>query len=150
MMRQKLVEMTKQVKQLAIKDETCRLLMTIPGVGPVISSAYIATIDDPKRFSRGGQGVGLSGPGPVDQSVGRNGVSRANHQRRRSLIAMVAGRGGPCATHPEPSGQCAESLGLQLAKRKGGSKAKVAVARKLAAILHRIWLTGKPFDAFPT
>ncbi|MEH6579519.1 MAG: transposase [Amphritea sp.] len=39
--------------------------------------------------------------------------------------------------------------GLKLAKRKGGSKARVAVVRKLAAILHRIWLTGKPFDAFP-
>jgi transposase len=50
MMRAKKAALDRQLSQLARKDEVCRRLMTIPGVGPIVSLWFKATIDDPRRF----------------------------------------------------------------------------------------------------
>lgn len=147
-LRRSLSEMTRRVKQLARQDITCRLLMSVPGVGPVVSSAYIATIDDPTRFRRSDQVGAYLGLAPSiiqsGESEYRGRITKEGDRLLRWLLVeaahvLLTRSGTDCAL---------KRWGKRLQKRKGLAKAKVAVARKLATVLHRIWLTGEPFVAW--
>lgn len=120
-------------------DPVAHRLMTIPGVGVVVALAYTAVIDDPARFRRSssvGAYLGLTPrryqSGDVDRA-GRiskcgDGLLRAYlFEAATVLLSRGAGRSS------------VKTWGLKLAKRIGKSRAKVAVARKLAVIMHRIW-----------
>lgn len=146
-LRQDVAKLTKHLKKLARQDATCSLLMTVPGVGPLVATTYVATIDDPGRFSRSDQIAAYAGlvpsvyqSGDVDQ---RGRITKEGDRLLRYLL-VEASHVLLNITH----GTCAlKRWGKRLEKRKGAAKAKVAVARKLAMILHRMWLTGTPFQA---
>lgn len=135
----------RQVKTLARRYETTRLLMTVPGVGPITALAFMAGIDDPSRFRRSrsvGAYCGLTprryASGEIDWS-GR--ISKCGDTMLRTCLFEAAG-----ALLTRTQKWCAlKAWGLRLAKRVGMKKAKVAVARKLAIILHRMWRDGTSF-----
>ena len=130
------------------QDPVRRRLQTVPGVGALISSAYQATIDDPHRFVRARQVADYVGLAPRVHQSGevdlRGRISReGDHLLRWHLVEaahVLLTRGRDCAL---------KRWGLALAARKGASKAKVAVARKLAVLLWRLWLKGEDFQAWP-
>jgi transposase len=120
--------------------------MTAPGIGPVTALAYAATVDDPSRFRRSrsvGAYVGLSprrhASGEIDWT-GR--ISKCGDAKMRTYLFEAA---GVLLTRVE-KWSALKAWGLRLAKRIGFKKAKVAVARKLAVILHRMWLEGTDFQ----
>lgn len=134
------------VRALAKNAPTVRRLMTVPGVGPVTALAFVSTIDDPKRFASAndvGAYLGLTPRRHQSGEVDRTGrISKHGDRLMRyylfeaaNVLLNVVRRGSPLKT-----------WGTTLKKRIGHKKAKVAVARKLAIILHCIWTDGTEFQ----
>jgi transposase len=139
-------ELDRQVLKLARHDMQVRRFMTVPGVGPVTALCFKATIDDPTRFKRSrsvGAYVGLTtrrhASGEVDWS-GR--ISKCGDAMLRMYLFEAAG----VLLTRVPKWSALKAWGMRLVKRNGLRKAKVAVARKLAVILHRMWIDGTEFN----
>ena len=135
----------RQIAARAKASEPCRRLMTVPGVGPRMALTYVAAVDDPSRFSKSrnvGAHFGLTPrrwqSGETDWS---GGISRAGDAGVRCALYQAAN-----ALIHHSRGWCAlKSWAVRLAGRRGLGKAKVALARKLAGILHRMWISGEPY-----
>jgi transposase len=122
-----------------------RRLMTVPGIGAINALAFCAAIDDPSRFRRSrsvGAYFGLTprrhASGEVDWT-GR--ISKCGDGLVRTYLFEAAG----VLMTRVPHWCRLKAWGLRLAKRIGFKKARVAVARKLAVILHRMWCDGTDF-----
>lgn len=140
-----LERLTKKVLDLARHDEVCRRLMSVPGVGPITAVAFRATIDRPDRFRRSkdvGAHLGLT---PTRYQSGETDiqgrVSRCGDELARTALYAAANalllRSGKWSS--------LRAWGMNLAKRRGMARARVAVARKLAVILHRMWTDSTEF-----
>lgn len=140
-----LLDLNRRISQIAEGSEVCRRLMTVPGVGPVTSLAFVTAIDNPHRFVRSrdvGAYLGLTPRRYQSGEVDRAGhISKCGDRMVRSLLFEAA---NVILTRLRRSCDL-RTWGLHLAKRAGGPKAKVAVARKLAVILHKLWVEGSTF-----
>lgn len=144
-MREQMAALNRSLEREARTDELCRLFMTIPGVGPLTSLAFKATIDDPKRFRSSKTVPAHLGLTPrVYQSgeIDRSGhISKSGDKLMRYLLAEAAS-----SMMLRSKKWCSlKTWGIRLAKRVGMGKAIVAVARKLAIVMHKMWLTGESF-----
>jgi transposase len=138
-------DLDRKVLNLARHDAQIRRFMTVPGIGPITALCFKATIDDPARFKRSrsvGAYIGLTtrrhASGEIDWS-GR--ISKCGDAMLRSYLFEAAG----VLLTRVPKWSTLKAWGMRLAKRNGLRKAKVAVARKLAVILHRMWIDGTEF-----
>jgi transposase len=134
-----------KVMRLARNNAQVRRFMTAPGIGPITALCFLATIDDPTRFKRSrsvGAYVGLTtrryASGEIDWT-GR--ISKCGDKMLRSYLYEAAN----VLLTRVAKWSTLKSWGVRLAKRSGLRKAKVAVARKLAVILHRMWIEGTEF-----
>ena len=136
----------RRVRQLAREDETTRRLMTVPGIGVVTALTFRHTIDDPSRFRSAatvGAYVGLTPRRKQSGQTDTNGrVSRWGDRLLRTYLFEAAS----VLLHRTKRWCALKTWGLRLAKRNGMKKAQVAVARKLAVILHCIWVAGTIFE----
>ena len=137
----------KQVRLMARADPKARLLMSTPAVGPIVALTYASAIDDPARFKsskHAGPHFGLTPrkyqSGETDRSgriskIGDAAVREALYQSAHIIVT-------------KPIKGCTElkSWAMRIAKRAGMSKAKVALARKLAVVLHRMLVDNAPFN----
>jgi transposase len=145
MMRKQKILLDRRLGQVARKDEVCKRLMTIPGVGPVVSLAFKATIDDPARFKDSKAVAAHLGLTPrIYQSgeIDRSGhISKCGDRMMRHALYEAAN------SHLRISKKWSvvRAQGVKLAKRIGAKKACVAIARKLAVIMHRMWVDGTEF-----
>ena len=136
----------REIMMKAKSDTAARRLMTVPGVGVVVALAYKAVIDDPARFKRltsVGAYIGLTPRRYQSGEVDRAGhISKCGDGLLRSYLFEAANV--LLTRHPKP---CAlKAWGLALAARIGMRRAKVAVARKLAVIMHRVWKNERDYD----
>lgn len=133
------------IRRRAKNDKVVRLLMTAPGVGAIVASAFVAVIDDPTRFRRTSQAgvyIGLTPRRFQSGSVDYSGhISKWGDAMVRSYLYEAAVTLLTRGTRFSPL----KSWGLRLVQRKGFRKAAVAVARKLANILLRMWKGNTPF-----
>lgn len=143
-------EHDEEVERLFAANPTAQKLAEIDAIGPITSLAYTLTIEDPKKFRKSrivGSFLGLT---PAKDQSGdsdpQKHISKAGNEFLRRLLVQCAHRllgsfGSDCDIR---------RWGLALCER-GGSAAKkravVAVARKLAVVMHRVWATGVPYDA---
>ena len=131
---------------LSRRDDITRRLMTIPGVGPVTSLAFKATIDEVGRFSTSralGAHLGLTPRVYQSGEIDRSGhISKCGDRMLRHLLYEAA---SVLMTRMRKWSRL-RAWGVSVAKRRGMKRATVAVARKLAVIMHRIWVTGDEFD----
>ena len=141
-----IADLDRKVMRLARNDSQVRRFMTTPGVGPITALCYLATIDDPTRFKRSrcvGAYVGLTtrryASGEIDWT-GR--ISKCGDAMLRSYLYEAAN----VLLTRVAKWSTLKAWGMRLAKRSGSRKAKVAVARKLAVILHRMWIDGTEFN----
>jgi transposase len=127
------------------EDTTCRRLMGVPGVGPLVAITFTSAIDDPARFRRS-QAVGAHfGLTPKKYQSGETdvtgGISKVGDAMVRAALYEAANvmltRAGRFST--------LKRWGLEVAQRRGMRRAKVALARKLAVVLHRLWVDGSEF-----
>lgn len=144
-MTDELAQLSKRVQDEVRNEPTCRRLMTVPGVGPITALAFRATIDEPDRFRRSrdvGAHLGLTPrryqSGETDVQ-GR--VSRCGDELTRTALYEAAN----ALLVRSTKWSALRAWGMQIAKRRGMARARVAVARKLAVILHRIWCDGSEF-----
>jgi transposase len=126
-------------------DATCRRLMTVPGVGPVVAVSYKTAVDDPARFRKSkelGPHFGLTPSkyqsGEVDwtgriSKVGDAMVRTALFEAANVMLSRVT------------RFSTLKAWALRVAKLRGMKRAKVALARKLAVVLHRMWVDGTDF-----
>jgi transposase len=139
---QQVSELDRKVMRLARHDAQVRRFMTAPGVGPITALAFKATIDDPARFARSrsvGAYVGLTSRRHASGEVDWTGrISKCGDAMLRSYLFEAAG----VLLTRVPRWSAVKAWGVRLATRNGLRKAKVAVARKLAVILHRMWIDG--------
>jgi transposase len=138
----------KQVRSMARADIKAKLLMSAPAVGPIVALTYASAIDDPARFKsskRVGAHFGLT---PKKYQSGQT-----DYTGRISKIGDASVRTALYeAAHimlVKPVKGCSQlkSWAMRIARRSGMQKAKVALARKLAVILHRMLANGTPFNA---
>jgi transposase len=138
----------KQVRSMARADARARLLMSTPAVGPIVALTYASAIDDPARFTsskRVGAHFGLTPKkhqsGETDYS-GR--ISKIGDAAVRTALYEAA---HIMLTRPVKGCAPLKSWGMRIARRAGMKKAKVALARRLAVVLHQMLATGTPFNA---
>ena len=144
-LREQVAELDRQVRARAREDARVRRLMTAPGVGVVVALAYTAVIDDPARFAKSssvGAYLGLTPRRYQSGEVDYDGhISRCGDGLLRSYLYEAANVVLSRLTKPS----WLKEWGEALAKRIGARKAKVAVARKLAVVLHRMWMDKQEF-----
>jgi transposase len=123
----------------AAKDPVCRRLATIPGVGAITAACFTSVIDDPARFARADQVAAYLGltprrwqSGEVDRQgrISKAGNSMARHLLYEAANSLLGRLKRPCALR---------SWAQRLQDRVGGGKARVALARKLAVLMHKLW-----------
>jgi len=143
-MRQQLAVLHKMLLDTVRDDPVCRRLMTAPGVGAVVALTYRATIDQPQRFvhSRAvGAHVGLTPKRYQSGETDYDGrVSKCGDTLLRTMLYEAA---QVLLTHGKWS--WLKAWGVRVAQRRGMRRAIVAVARRLAVVLHRMWVDGSEF-----
>jgi transposase len=144
-LRTEYAKLHRAVLAIVRKDAICRRLMTVSGVGPVVALTFKSGMDDPARFrssKRVGAYFGLtprkyqSGETDVTGGISRAGdamVRTALYEAAQSILTRAA------------RFSSLKRWALEVAKRRGMKRAKVALARKLATVLHRMWLDGTDF-----
>ena len=137
----------KRLRDQARADERARLLTTAPGVGVIVALTFAAAVDDPARF-RSSKAVGAHfGLAPRKYQSGETDVtgriSKIGDAGVRTALYEAA---NIVLTRPV-KGSALKSWAARIANRAGMRKAKVALARKLAVVLHRMLADGKPFSA---
>jgi transposase len=140
-----LAHLDKQVTVHAKADPTCQLLMSVPGVGMITALAYRSVIDDPGRFSGSravGAYIGLTARRNQSGEMDYSGhISKHGDGMLRSLLYEAASNMLTVTRRAHPLKDWAR----RLKRRSSHKKACVALARKLAVIMHRMLVTGEMF-----
>ncbi|HKJ39284.1 MAG TPA: IS110 family transposase, partial [Anaerolineales bacterium] len=135
----------KAVRGLVKANPTCRLLMSVPGIGVLSVLAFVSTIEEPARFNRSrsvGAHLGLTPRRYQSGEIDRSGrISRCGDGLARTLLYEAA----VVVLARVKRGSGLKDWAQAIAKRSGAGKARVALARKLSVILHSIWRSGEPF-----
>ncbi|MFD2238450.1 IS110 family transposase [Aureimonas populi] len=144
--RLRVAELSKQLNGMAREDERCRLLTSVPGVGTVTATAFVAAVEDPANFRNSravGAWVGLTTRRFQSGEVDYDGhISRRGDNRLRSLLYEAAA----VILNRSRAANTLRSWALELKERLGFKRAAVALARKLAVIMHAMLKTGELFD----
>lgn len=142
---QQIADLDGKVLRLARESVQVRRFMTVPGVVAITALCFLATIDDPTRFKRArsvGAYAGLTARGYASGEIDWTGrISKCGDVMLRSYLYEAAN----VLLTRVAKWSALKAWGLRLAKRCGPRKARVAVARKLAVILHRMWRDGAAF-----
>lgn len=144
-MLEQLARLTRQVLDTVRGDRTCRRLMTVPGVGPITALAFRATVDDPDRFAKSravGAHLGLTPARYQSGEIDIQGrISRCGDELARTALYEAA----HTLLVRSTKWSSLRAWGMAVARRRGMARARIAVARKLATILHRMWRDGADF-----
>ena len=136
----------KRLRAMARCDTRARLLMSTPGVGTIVALTYAAAIDDPTRFKSSktvGAHFGLTPTRYQSGETDRTGrISKIGDGSVRAVLYEAA---HVILTKPVKGCTALKSWAMRIAKRAGMNKAKVALARKLAVIMHRMLADGTTF-----
>lgn len=134
-----------RVRNLAKQDRICQRLMTSPSVGFVTALTFKAGVDDPTRFKRSRTVPAHFGLTPRRLQSGEidfdGHISRAGDANVRATLYVAANSMMTRSSQWSPL----KAWGMKLAKTRGHKRAVITVARKLAVILHRMWIDDSQF-----
>ena len=144
-LREQLGILHRRLLAIVRDDDVCRRLMTIPGVGPVVALTYRATVDVPIRFRKSksvGAVFGLTCAKYQSGEIDRTGaISRCGDEMVRTTLYEAA----QILLVRSTKWSWLKAWAMQIARRRGMKRAIVALARRLAVIMHRIWVDGTEF-----
>ena len=133
------------LEQRAAADPVCARLMTVPGVGPITALTYTSTVEDPHRFARSEDVGAYAGLVPRRTQSGerdtRSNISKAGDPMLRRALYEAANSMLVRVQRPF----ALQQWGRRIAETKGSKRARTAVARKLAVLLHSLWLNETEF-----
>src|SRR3954449_2383535 len=139
-------ELGRQLVQDARQSEACRILMSIPGIGAITATSFTTAIEEPDNFKKSrsvGAWIGLTTRRYQSGEVDYDGhISRRGDRHLRALLYEAAA----VILTRSSTGSTLRTWGLQLRERIGFKRAAVAVARKLAVIMHTMLKTGEYFN----
>jgi transposase len=137
----------RRIEKITEADEDVQLFKTIPGVGAVTALTFKLEIDDPFRFKKSRSVGAYAGMTPKQYSSGecqkQGSISKAGSNELRALLCQSA----MCMMYNTKKWSRPKLFGLKIKKKHGHKKAVVALGRKLAVIMHRMWIDRKPFEA---
>jgi transposase len=135
----------KELQELADADPTCKRLMTVPGVGPVTSTRFAATVDEVGRFATAHQLESYLGLVPGEHSSGDHtratSITKAGSPKMRWALTQACWVARRCA-RADPMVSWSRDLEI----RRGKKVAVIALARKMAGIMFAIWRDGTTYD----
>jgi transposase len=141
----RLDDLHQMILSVARADQVCRRLITVPGVGPLTALAFRTAVEDPTRFAKAslvGAYFGLTPRKYASGEVDRTGsISKCGDKLTRTLLFEAA---NALMTRVQRWSSL-KHWGVEVAKRRGLKRARIAVARRLAVIMHRIWVDGTTF-----
>src|SRR6202012_3855827 len=144
-LREQLGILHRRLLAIVRDDDVCRRLMTIPGLGPVVALTYRATVDVPVRFRKSksvGAVFGLTFAKYQSGEIDRTGaISRCGDEMVRTTLYEA----GQNLLVRSTKWSWLKAWAMQIARRRGMKRAIVALARRLAVIMHRIWVDGTEF-----
>ena len=144
-LREQIGVLHRRVLTVVRDDEVCRRLMTVPGVGPVVALTYRATVDVPARFRHSKSVGAVFGLTPSRDQSGEHdhsgAISRCGDEMMRTMLYEAAQ-----SMLMRSSRWCwLKAWAMKIARHRGMKRAIVALARRLAVIMHRIWVDGTAF-----
>lgn len=126
-------------------DPVCRQLMSVPGVGAIVAITFKSGVDDPTRFKHSrdvGPHFGLT---PKKYQSGELDVTGAVTKRGDRMVRTALYEAASVMLTRTVRFSSLKAWGMAVARRRGTKKARVALARKLGVILHRMWVDGTSF-----
>ena len=136
----------RQLLAVVRNDEVCRRLMTVPGVGPVVALTFRATVDVPARFTSSkavGAVFGLTPRRHQSGEIDRMGrISKCGDAMMRTVLFEAA----QAVLTRTVKWSWLKAWGMKIARHRGMKRAVVAVARRMAVVMHRIWMDGTEFQ----
>jgi transposase len=126
-------------------DAVCRRLMTVPGVGPVVVMTYKTAIDDPTRFRKSKDVGPYFGLTPSKYQSGEVDWTGRITKVGDAMVRTVLFEAANVMLSRVTRFSALKAWALQVAKLRGLKRAKVALARKLGVVLHRMWVDGTDF-----
>jgi transposase len=137
----------KRVRSMARSHAEARLLMTTPAVGPIVALTYSSAVDDPARFKSSKAAGAHFGLTPTKYQSGETDITGRISKIGDAAVREALYQAAHVMLTKAVKG-CAElkSWAMRIARRAGMRKAKVALARKLAVIMHRMLADAKPFN----
>ena len=143
-----LVAADERFADLVADDPIATRLTTLPGIGPITASAFVAALDDVGRFQRAGQVTSYLGLVPQEYSSGerqsRGRVLRSAQPQLQCLLVQAAWR---MSRSSDPAVASLRGWAQAIARRRGKKIAMVALARRIARILFAMWRDGREFQA---
>jgi transposase len=119
--------------------------MTVPGVGPLVAITFKSAVDDPRRFARSRVQGAYFGLTPRKYQSGETDVTGAISRVGDAMVRMALYEAANVMLSRVTRFSSLKRWALDVAKRRGLKRAKVALARKLATVLHRMWVDGANF-----
>jgi transposase len=144
-LREQIAILHRRLLVIVKDDEVCRRLMTIPGVGPVVALTFRVTVDVPARF-RNSRAVGaVFGLTPCKYQSGESDRTGAISKCGDEMMRVMLYEAAQILLVRSTKWSWLKAWAMQIARRRGMKKAIVALARRLAVIMHRIWVDGTEF-----
>jgi len=144
-LEEEIKKLNREVVELVKEDADVQLLQSIDGVGPITALAFKAEMDNPARFKDSKDAGAYVGLTPTQYSSGetqrQGGISKRGSRRTRCLLVEAA----TALLMRSRKWSKLKAWGMKLMKKKGAKKAIVAVARKMAVMMHRMLITKEPF-----
>jgi transposase len=138
--REQLGVLHRRLLAIVRDDDVCRRLMTIPGVGPVVALTYRVTVDVPARF-RNSKAVGaVFGLTPAKYQSGENDRTGAISRCGDEMMRMMLYEAAQSMLVRSTKWSWLKAWAMKVARHRGMKKAIVALARRLAVIMHRMWV----------
>jgi transposase len=145
-LRQQLAVLHRRLLAIVRDDEVCRRLMTVPGVGPVVALTFRATVDVPARFHNSKAVGAVLGLTPCKHQSGESERTGAISKCGDEMMRVILYEAAQILLVRSTRWSWLKAWAMQIARRRGMKKAIVALARRLAVIMHRIWVDGTEFS----
>ena len=144
-LRQQIGILHRRLLAIVRDDEVCQRLMTVPGVGPVVALTYRATVDVPTRFHNS-KAVGASfGLTPSTHQSGESERTGAISKCGDEMMRVMLYEAAQIMLVRSTKWSWLKAWAMKIARHRGMKKAIIALARRLAVIMHRIWVDGTEF-----
>lgn len=145
-LRDQLAVLDRRLRAIVRDDEVCRRLMSIQGVGPVVALTFRASVDVPARFKNSkavGASFGLTPSKYQSGEINRSGsISKCGDDMMRAMLYEAA----HIVLVRSTKWSWLKAWAMKIAKTRGMKKAIVALARRLAVVMHRMWMDGTEFQ----
>src|SRR5215217_6916756 len=144
-LREQLILLDKRGRDAAKADQVCRRLMTAPGVGAIVAMTFRAAVDQPDRFRSSKQIGACFGLTPRKYQSGETDRDGAISRAGDASVRVALFEAAHVIMTRVASWSTLKAWAMTVAKRRGAKRAKVALARKLGVVLHRMWVDESEF-----